>query len=812
MFLFRERGSGLYWFGLFAISIPFFGSTTLAQVNCTKPDAGPDVSTTATSTKLKDAPNGYFWCMPSGNPNTAATVHAQTGQVSGLTTPGQYRFVLCSVANSLSMHAAGATPQDGALRSNTINGPEFLDNGQIKVGVDSRYGGAITYLAPRNGTNMVNNFDLGRQIQIAAYSGPVPFAPPGVDITHHWAGIGWNPLQAGDYYNNPGKILAFEKRDNLLYVKTLAQFWPLRNYNGEVVIEHWVRLAGNAVRVHVRVTLNRADKKQYQARDQEFPCLYLNSIYKRSWKYTGSAPYTNADKELKVAPFDMVNVRSSEPWIALTRDDDFGVGLYTPGNMFFREAFFGDDFNDNEFSGSTSYIAGAPFAILDHNSVTDFDYELVVGHINDIRSYIYSQPRPDKGPNYRFTNSRHSWYYHEASDTGLPTTSLDVKLEGYGQHQIKSPAFFWKGSDNPKIYVRAAFNVPAHSTYRMQWRTQEDYEFLGMPERRKDFQIINDGQFRTYEIDLTNTSWTSSAIRQIMFAPPVLDRSTVNGSIKIEWISNSPTGPTDAPQQPTSSMCSDTVMVTVTAPVVRNEVPDAGPDQVLRCGVTSVDLPARPGNLVWRMLSRPAGSTATITATGAVRGLQKPGLYLITLSNDAARTVDLMSITVPTCNTPQSLSSVVFLDNGTGGGIARNGKQESGELGIANVSVSLYTDPNGDGSPADGLLVERVRTNSQGVYQFSQLFANEFYVIALDPINFSLGRPLFRTISTRQANYSNDFGLLSGRIVLKNPQADAIILLSARAKAADLDPSFGVAQDCVNQTPICLPIQATRLR
>jgi hypothetical protein len=275
-------------------------------------------------------------------------------------------------------------------------------------------------------------------------------------------------------------------------------------------------------------------------------------------------------------------------------------------------------------------------------------------------------------------------------------------------------------------------------------------------------------------------------------------------------------------------MCSDTVMVTVTTPPpVQNDVPNAGPDQVLRCGITSVDLPTRPTTLTWRMLSRPVGSTATVSTAGAVRGLQKPGLYLVTLSNDVTRTVDLMSITVPDCGTPQSLSSVVFLDNGNGGGIARNGKQEAGELGIANVSVTLYTDPNGDGSPADGMIIERVRTDSRGIYRFTQLYPNEIYVIALDPTNFTLGRPLYRTISTRQSNYSTTYGLLSGRIVLQKsasaPATDLITLQSAaqvtaappvnlRAKAADVDPSFGFANDCGNQTPACVPIQAMRLR
>jgi|GEM_PF-522138 len=807
MVFLREEGQGWGWAGLLLFSLSI-QQQVVGQATCIKPDAGLDVTTSVSSIKLKNAPAGYFWFPQTGNPGSTATINAQTGEVTGITTPGRYQFVMSSIASSIDQHAPQVIPQDGALRANTINGLDMLDNGQIKVGVNSRYGGAITYLSTKTGTNMVNNYDLGRQAQIGIYAGPVPFKPPGVEIFPAWSGIGWNPIQAGDFYNNVSRILAYEKRENLIYVKTLPKFWPLRNYDGEAIIEHWIRLSGNVVKVHARVTLARADKKQYVARDQEFPCLYLNSIYKRSWKYSGTAPFTNADKQLKVGPFEMVNVRASEPWVALTRDDDFGVGLYTPKNQFFREAFFGDEFSNNEFGSSASYITASPFAVLDHNSVTDFDYELIVGHINDIRSHVYAQPRPDAGPNYRFNNSRHSWYYVETTDTGLPiTNNLNITLDGNGSKQLKSPAVFWRGQDNPKLYIRAAFDLKGGNTYRLHWQTQEDYEFLGLKERTKDFTVINDGQFHTYEIDLTGTPWTASSIRQVMFSPP-WDGPALTGTFKLEWFATKPNGPTAPPAQTSATVCTDTVQVNYNPPVVSSAIPNAGPDQVLRCGVTSVDLPLSSPELTWRILSRPTGSAATVTPTGAARGLQMPGFYLLTLSNDVAKTVDLMAITVSSCAVPQSLTSSVFLDTGSGGGIARNGKQEPGEPGVANVRVTLYTDPNGDGNPTDGVVVERTQTNSRGQYRFIQLFANEFYVIALDVSNFAAGGPLHRKVSTRQNSYNPQYGLLSGRIIL---QSDKSEITQARAKVADSDPTFGLEPDCSNRPASCLTIQSKRL-
>jgi len=72
----------------------------------------------------------------------------------------------------------------------------YLDNGVIRLGVDLRLGGSITYLAEsRNKVNMINSHDWGRQIQMSFYSGPQPFAPNGKQPAKTWAGLGWNPIQ-----------------------------------------------------------------------------------------------------------------------------------------------------------------------------------------------------------------------------------------------------------------------------------------------------------------------------------------------------------------------------------------------------------------------------------------------------------------------------------------------------------------------------------------------------------------------------------------------------------------------------------------
>ena len=83
----------------------------------------------------------------------------------------------------------------------------WLENGEIKVGVDLSLGGAITWLSKGGGENRVNNFDHGRQIQLSYVSGPVPVGTAEQKPSEHWRPLGGMPSQAGsDCRNGPSEF------------------------------------------------------------------------------------------------------------------------------------------------------------------------------------------------------------------------------------------------------------------------------------------------------------------------------------------------------------------------------------------------------------------------------------------------------------------------------------------------------------------------------------------------------------------------------------------------------------------------------
>tara|TARA_B100000809_G_C14832615_1_gene421632 strand:+ start:207 stop:605 length:399 start_codon:yes stop_codon:yes gene_type:complete len=94
-----------------------------------------------------------------------------------------------------------------------------LENDQIRFGANLTLGGAITLLSTKDGPNMINSHDWGRQIQMSFYSGPKPFEPNGKKPADHWKQLGWNPIQSGDFGGNTSTILEHRNDGKTIYVK-----------------------------------------------------------------------------------------------------------------------------------------------------------------------------------------------------------------------------------------------------------------------------------------------------------------------------------------------------------------------------------------------------------------------------------------------------------------------------------------------------------------------------------------------------------------------------------------------------------------
>lgn len=418
--------------------------------------------------------------------------------------------------------SAAAEPENEHAVEETIS---YLDNGQIRVGANLSLGGSITYLAAAGEANMINSHDWGRQIQMSFYSGPNPFAPGGKQPAEVWAGLGWNPIQSGDCAGNRSRIVEHRNDGQSIYVKCIPMQWPLDNEPGECTFESWIRLEGKTV--HVRSQLNnaRSDTTQYSGRSQELPAVYTNGPWYRVMSYVGDRPFTGGEltrfkktwtsfADAGGSPWE--HWRATENWAALVDDNDHGVGVFHPGAYSFVGGFFGVPGKGGSKDAPTGYLSPLHQEILDHNIVYQYEYVLIVGTLDEIRQYVYAHtPRPAP-PDYLFEKDRQHWVYRNATDEGWPIRGeLHVRLEQKAP-QLIAPAGFWQAAKVPNLYLTAACRTQ-DTRARLLWTTHGEPRFS--TDRSLTFELVPDGEYRVYELDLASTPGYRGAITGIRLDP-----------------------------------------------------------------------------------------------------------------------------------------------------------------------------------------------------------------------------------------------------------------------------------------------------
>ena len=91
---------------------------------------------------------------------------------------------------------------------------------------------------------------------------------------------------------------------------------------------------------------------------------------------------------------------------------------------------------------------------------------------------------------------------------------------------------FWESKDVPKIYIRAAFRTK-NKTAQLFWQTAEKPGFPA--EQSVRFDIEPDGQFRTYEVDLSGSATYRNTIRRLRFDP--VETGRPGEAVDVELIS-----------------------------------------------------------------------------------------------------------------------------------------------------------------------------------------------------------------------------------------------------------------------------------
>jgi len=440
-------------------------------------------------------------------------------------------LVLTAAICAFSLGLAG---EDRPLRDGSER-MASIDNSIIKVGVDLDRGGSIGFLADvKQGRNVVNVHDLGRWIGQSYYAGPKPFG------TAHpaWKDWPWNPVSAGDVYGNASKVLDKKNDGKTLFVKSIPRQWALKNVPGDCTFETWITLEGRSVRVRNRLTNQRNDEKQYPAMDQELPAVYTIGRLHRLMTYIGDSPF--ADKPLTEIPKQpskegkpqWTTFFATEHWAALVDDEDWGLGVIHPDVVRFLGGFHGKANTGGPNDDPTGYIAPVRQEILDHNIVYDYQYTLVLDSLTNIRKEAYRQRPKSSRPDYRFTKDRQHWWLVNAEDTGRPVKGhWRLKVEK-DDPQMVGPEGCWDAKDAPRVFIRAAYRTK-NKTAELFWETGDKPGFR--PGQSVTFSITPDGEFRTYEVDLSACPTYRGKIRRLRFDP--VEVGGAGETVDVEFIS-----------------------------------------------------------------------------------------------------------------------------------------------------------------------------------------------------------------------------------------------------------------------------------
>lgn len=412
------------------------------------------------------------------------------------------------------------------LMNSTALGVEtYLSNGTLTLGVNLTWGGAINYLvstapgSPYTG-NLIYDHP-GADCQQSYWSGPIPYRPPGVQ---YWPGEhAWNACQAGDIFGNPSPVLSWSNNGSEIYVKTQPLQYFLNNYLSECYMEEWISLNGNAVNVRTRLTNFRSDHTNYGPFDQEMPAYCRGFVIElpHFMSYDGTRPFTGEAAVNLPSPPENTGYEwhATENWAAWVSDSNWGIGIFNPGVVRFLTHNIAND----------GYIAPLHRDIFDYNIVYDNSYSLIVGNLSDIRNYVYAN-KPDNRPNYVFSGNRQHWYYHNATDTGVSTTAdhLHVQWDAGDDPFMLGPWSAFLASDVDQICIRAAFDLEGSDTAVFSWQKDNVATWAS-----ESFQIINDGQYHTYVLDVSSNPEWQGMISLLRFDPAEVQ----GGSMDIQYIS-----------------------------------------------------------------------------------------------------------------------------------------------------------------------------------------------------------------------------------------------------------------------------------
>ena len=253
----------------------------------------------------------------------------------------------------------------------------FIDNGEVRLGVDLDSGGGIFYfskIAPER--NLLNYFDKGRLIQQSYYGrldGSFWNKKP-------WR---WNPVQGGNWEGKPSTVLAYSLQPEKLYVKTMPKSWSGGDVH-DAVMEEWIGLQGQIAHIHFKFTYS-GDLDNPIA-DQEVPAIFMDYALDNLVFYSGPAPWMNGALSWRSPGPKNESAQADENWAAFVDDKGWGLGAYFPQSTRLTTYRVPANGQMGPNGAACSYFAPIQRLAITRGWTHEYDVYLVIGGVSDIRA------------------------------------------------------------------------------------------------------------------------------------------------------------------------------------------------------------------------------------------------------------------------------------------------------------------------------------------------------------------------------------------------------------------------------------------
>ncbi len=316
----------------------------------------------------------------------------------------------------------------------------YIQNDQLKLGVDMGWGGALVYLADLTAgidglENLVNKHDTGRLIQQSFYG---TGAIPGVYEPGEFNGSKWvyNPVQGGDKYNNSSRLIDVQVTETSIYIKAQPQDWSLNNALTPSYMENTYSIIDDYVRVDNRFVDFSGWEHRYAG--QELPALYTVSFLDTFVWYNGSEPWTGdalssrndlnfwGDSKYVGDCTYALRESNTETWCAwINEKANYGMGLYVPKVDVLKAGRYQYNGSKDPNDGACSYVAPVNSMKMISYLPMEYSYLLTTGSIEEIRATFTEQKA------FATNDSLHQNYQSgRLPDQNVDMSSIDFSVDG----------------------------------------------------------------------------------------------------------------------------------------------------------------------------------------------------------------------------------------------------------------------------------------------------------------------------------------------------------------------------------------------